>query len=197
MIFFFETTPSPSYLVTGVVENVSAPFTNIPNAIVLLFSTQGSGLDVQGGAVANNSGFYSIGTPPGSYFLAAAKSNFVVDLDSQSEFSIFNKGTNGVNIGLTAATTNITGRAVNAATNSIGVPGLLGLAQSTNDFLSLYFTDTNGNFTAPVTSNLWTAPVDASAAAFAGYLTLASNALLVVTNKAVHLTNVLSQATAI
>lgn len=193
---FIVTNAFPSYLVTGAVENASS-FTNVPNAIVLLISEQSSGLDVQAGAVANNAGNYSIGAPPGSYFLAAAKSNFVVDLDSQPEFSIFTKSTNDVTIGLTAATTNITGRAVNAATNSIGVPGLLGLAESTNDFLSLYFTDTNGNFVAPVTNNMWTVPIDASAAAFAGYLTLASNALLVVSNSAVRVTNSLPQATAI
>ena len=193
---FIVTNAFPSSMVTGAVENASS-LTNVPNAIVLLISTQTGALNVQAGAVANNAGFYSMGAPPGSYFLAAAKSNYVVDLDSQPEFSIFAKSTNNVTIGLTPATTNITGRAVNAATNSIGVPGLLGLVESTNDLLSFYFTDTNGNFTAPVISNFWTAPIDSSAAAFAGYLTLTSNALLVVSNNAVRLTNLLTQATAI
>jgi hypothetical protein len=196
---FIVTNAFPSFVVTGAVQNVSSvTLTNVPNAIVLVFSTQNSGLNVQAGAVANNAGYYSLGVPPGDYFMAAAKTNFVVDLDNQSDFSIINKGTNGENVTLVQATTNILGRAVNSPANSIGVPGLLGLAQSTNDFLSLYFTDTNGNFTAPITSsNDWTVPIDASAAAFAGYLTPVSNALLVVTNAAVHVTNVLSQATAI
>src|ERR1700677_2462922 len=164
---FIVTNAFPSYLVTGAVENASS-FTNVPNAIVLLVSQQSSGLNVQAGAVANNAGFYSIGGPPGNYFLVAAKSNFVVNLNSQPALSIFTKSTNNVSIGLTPATTNITGRAVNGMTN--GVPGLLGLLESTNDFLSLYFTDTNGNFIAPVVSNAWIAPIDTSAAAFAGYL---------------------------
>jgi hypothetical protein len=199
---FIVTNAFPSSLVTGAVENVSSStITNVPNAIVLLFSTQGNSLKVQAGAVANNAGYYSLGAPVGNYFLAAAKSNFVVNLDTQSDFSISAKNPTGVNIGLMAATTNILGRAVNTATNSFGVPGLLGLAEamaSTNgDFLSLYLTDTNGNFVAPAISNLWTAPIDASAAAFAGYLTLESNALLVVSNVAVHVTNSLTPATAI
>jgi Carboxypeptidase regulatory-like domain len=194
---FIVTNAFPSSLVTGAVENASS-FTNIPNAIVLLFSAQNGGGQAQAGAVANNAGYYSIAAPPGTYYLAAAKSNFVINLGAQPEFSLFANSTNPEPIGLTSATTNITGRAVvNAVTNSIGVPGLLGLAESTNDYLSLYFTDTNGNFVAPVTSNAWTAPIDASAAAFAGYLTIVTNALLVVSNAAVHLTNALPQATAI
>ena len=193
---FIVTNAYPAYVMTGAVENASSD-TNLPNAIVLLFSAQS--LSVQAGAVANNAGYYSIGTPPGGYFLTAAKSNFVANLgeQEQSGFSIISKGTNGQNIGLSAATTNITGRANNAATISTGVPGLLGLAQSTNGFLSLYFTDTNGNFAAPVTNSLWTAPIDASAAAFAGYLTSTSNALLLVSNSTAHVTNLLTQATAI
>jgi hypothetical protein len=196
---FIVTNAFPSFVVTGAVENVSSvTLTNVPNAIVLLFSTQSGSLNVQVGAVANNAGFYSLGAPPGDYFLAAAKTNFVVDLDAPLDFSIITKSTNDENVKLMAATTNILGRAVNSPTNSLGVPGLLGLAESTNDFLSFYFTDTNGNFTAPITgSNDWTASIDASAAAFAGYLTPVSNPLLVVTNAAAHVTNVLSQATAI
>lgn len=184
-----------SSVVTGAVVNVDT-FSNVPGAIVLLFPAANSSF-VQAGAVANQSGFFTVGAPPGTYFLGAAASNYVADLDSQSVFPIVANFTNSVTVQLTPSATNITGRVVNASTNSIVIPGLTGLASSTNNFLSLYFTDTNGNFTVPVTSNSWAVTVDDFAAQFEGYLTFQTNQFINVSNKLVHLTNSLSKATAI
>ena len=184
-----------SSLVTGQVQNAS---TAVSNSVVLLFDNIGGKLNVQGGAVANNSGYFAIRAPAGTYFLGAAKTNFVANLSQQSTFALFTNATNNVNISLTPSTTNIIGRVVNAANNSLGLPGLVGLVQSTNnDFFSLYITDTNGNFTAPVVSNQWTAPLSVFSTAFAGYLTSETNLQLNVTNKAVRITNSLPQETAI
>ncbi|HEV2319858.1 MAG TPA: carboxypeptidase-like regulatory domain-containing protein, partial [Verrucomicrobiae bacterium] len=99
-------------------------------------------------------------------------------------------------VSLNPATTNIAGRVINAA-NSNGLAGLSGMAVSTNNLLSFYFTDTNGGFDVPVVSSLWEAPVDPFAAAFQGCLTWSTNQLLNVSNKVVSLTNALPQATAI
>jgi Carboxypeptidase regulatory-like domain len=184
-------------LVTGAVENATS-LTNVPNAIVLLFASQNGALNVKAGAVANNSGNFSIRAAPGIYYLAAAKSNFVADLSSAQMLTLTtNASTNSVTVNLTPATGNISGKDLDAATNSIGLPGVLGTLESTNNFFAIYFTDTNGNFSAPVTSNSWTAPADGFAAAFHGYLTWQTNRLVAVSNKVVSVTNALPKATAI
>lgn len=186
-----------STLLTGAVENASSPnYTNVPNAIVLLFNGQSSTLNVTAGTVANNAGYFALRVPAGTYFLAAAESNLVADL-AQPLFTVYTNSTNNVTVTLTAATTNIVGRVSNATNNVVGVPGISGMLLSTNDFFSLYFTDTNGNFYAPVTSNFWVAPVDNFAAAFNGYVTWQTNLLLNVSNKVVGITNALPRATAI
>jgi hypothetical protein len=179
-----------SSVVTGVVENAS---TAVSNAVVLLFSANG-GLNVQAGAVANSSGLFTIRAPSGNYFITAAESNFVANLE---EVSLFTNATNSINVSLTPSTTNITGKVLSTVTNSIVVPGLTGLALDTNNDFSLYFTSTNGTFTAPTVNSLWIVPVDSFAAQFAGYLTPLTNTAFVVSNKLVNVTNRLSKATAI
>ena len=57
-------------------------------------------------------------------------------------------GTNGLNLSLTTATTVMTGQVVSTVSGVGGLPGIAGLAISTNDFLSFYVSDTNGNFSA-------------------------------------------------
>jgi Carboxypeptidase regulatory-like domain len=188
-----------STLVTGAVVNAASPAqTNIPNAIVLLCLNQNGPLIVQAGAVANSAGTFSLRAPPGSYLMAAAKSNFVEDVAGQPDGDINPgaKSTNSYFIYLNPATTSITGRVVNAASLG-GLPGVSGMAISTSNLLSFYFTDTNGYFSAPVVTNLWEAPVDSFAAAFQGCFAWQTNQLLNVSNKVVNLTKSLPPATAI
>jgi hypothetical protein len=185
-----------SSLVTGAVLNAASPgFTNIPYAIVLLCANQNGAINVQAGTVANSAGTFSLRAPAGNYFMAAARSNFVEDV-SQEGISWSAPSTNNGSVSLNPATTNIIGRIINAA-NSNGLAGLSGMVISTNSLLAFYFTDTNGNFYAPVVSDLWEAPADPFAAAFQGCLTWNSNLLLNVSNKVVNFTNALPQATAI
>ena len=189
-----------SSAVTGAVQNASlAVTTNIPYALVLLCvpgQLDGS-VNMQAGAVANNVGDYSISAPPGTYFLAVAKSNFVNDLSAPAaDITLVSNQINTNNISLLPATMSITGRVVDAATG-IGLPGLSGTAVSSNqDLLSFYFTDPNGKFFAPVIgTNEWETPVDLFAAAFQGYLMPLTNQFFNVTNKVVSVTNALSRAT--
>ena len=192
-----------SYL-TGAVVNTesSGPGTEtnipIPNAIVLLCLNQGGPLVVQAGTVADKSGNFSLRAPPGDYFFAAGKSNFVEDTSQAGSINLAAKFTNSspIDISLTPSTTNITGRVINAA-NTNGLAGLSGMAISTNGLLSFYFTDTNGFFYAPVVANLWEGPVDGFAAAFQGCFVSATNLLLNVSNKVVNFTNALPPVSAI
>ncbi|MGH8023644.1 MAG: carboxypeptidase-like regulatory domain-containing protein [Limisphaerales bacterium] len=186
-----------SSLVTGAVVNASSSpnYTNVPHAIVLLCLNQNGAINVQAGTVANSGGLFSLRAPPGNYFMAAAMSNFVEDVLGE-EITITGPSTNSISVGLTPATSVITGRIINSATSN-GLAGVSGVALSTNNLLSFYFTDTNGNFNAPVTTNSWEAPVDAFAAAFQGCLAWQTNVTLNVSNKTVNFTNALPPATAI
>jgi hypothetical protein len=182
-------------VITGAVEN-AASTNNITNAIVLLCLNQSGPIVVQAGAVANSSGIFSLRAPPGNYVVAAARSNFVDDI-SQSGITLFANTTTNGSIALTPATTNITGRVFNSA-NSNGLAGVSGTLISTNNqFLSFYFTDTNGYFYGPVTSNFWQAPLDEFSVAFQGCLTSQSNQWLNVSNKSINLTYSLPPANAI
>lgn len=193
---FVVTNAYYSSMVTGAVENATS-FTNIPNAIVLLCLNQNGPLVVQAGTVANNAGIFSLRAPPGNYFMAAAKTNFVEYITNNGLPLLSAKTTNNGTVSLNSATTDITGRIVNSA-GSNGVAGISGIAISTNGYFSFYFTDTNGNFYAPVLeTNFWNLPEDAFAATFQDLLTWQTNLLLNVSNKSLSYTNALPPATAI
>ena len=202
---FHVTNALTSSVITGTVQYESTNSMAESNCVVLLCVTQNGSFDyIQSGTVADKFGNFTFSAPPNlagqEYILAASRSNYVADLSSEPEFTLYAKQTNsGETVYLAPASTNITGRVVNAA-NGNGLAGISSLVVTTNSLpiLSLYFTDTNGNFYAPVTgSNDWVAPVEPFAAAFRGYLTWQSNLLLIVTNKSVGLTNSLPEATAI
>ena len=190
----FTVTNMPfSSAVTGLVIN-TATSTVVSNSVVLLFSTQNGGAYVQAGAVANSSGFFSISAPVGSYFLAAAKTNFTASFSRS--FALIAGGTNDQNTALTPATTNMVGRLTNVVAGST-IPGVSGLAISTNANLSLFISDTNGNFVVPVTNSVWEAELNGFSVAFAGYLTPQTNQLFSVSNSLVTITNALVPVTGI
>ncbi|HEV2329160.1 MAG TPA: carboxypeptidase-like regulatory domain-containing protein [Verrucomicrobiae bacterium] len=192
---FVVTNSAFSCVVTGAVIN-DVNFTNIPRAIVLLCLNQSGPIVVQAGTVANTNGVFSLRAPPGNYVMVGARSNFVEDI-SQAGITLSAKGTTNGTFALTSATTNITGKVVNSG-NSNGVGGVSGTMISTNELLSFYFTDTNGYFYAPITTNnFWEGPVDAFDAAFQGLLTPLTNQLLNVSNKTINITNTLAPANAI
>jgi hypothetical protein len=194
-VFVVNNAPYSS-AITGAVVNVTT-LSNVPNAVVFLFSAVNGGQNVLEGAVANSNGLFTLRAPPGTYLFGAAASNLVENLASQTLVPVIANFTSSVVVQLTALTTNVTGRVVNAATNSIKIPGVNGLTISTNNFLSFYTADTNGNFVMPVSSSAWEAAVDNFSAQFAGYLTFQTNKFFSVTNKTVNITNALPQATAI
>lgn len=140
----------------NVVSNGSA--TTLSNAVIVLFPPPQSGHDLGqavAGAVANNSGDYTIRAPPGTYSFLAVKSNYVYEFSTTPVLTLGSGATVTANLTLTSATASITGQMVDATNNSIGLPGVIGASQSTNGFIGVFFTDTNGNFTARVTSGQW------------------------------------------
>ena len=152
--------------------------TNVPNAFVLLFQPSGDGgLNPQVGTVANNSGAYSIKAAPGAYTLLAVKSNFVASLLTAPQLTLTNGANIVTNLTLTNATQNLSGKIVDAANASLGLPGLLVPASSTtNGWLTVAFTDTNGNFTLRVRPDLWKIQKNETDVGTYGYLVTQNSA---------------------
>lgn len=149
--------------------NVIANGTNVPGAAVLLFQPAGNNLNPKGGAVTDGSGNYQISAPPGNYVLVPFKSNFVANAGI-AQVTL----TSGVNLSsnlfLFSADRTVSGSLIDASNSIAGLPGALVPVQSQDGFLTVAFTDTNGNFSAGVTANNWKIELTDSAAAFHNYL---------------------------
>ncbi len=150
--------------------------TVVSNAFVLLFqpSASGGNLNPVAGAVANNAGVYfHQGANVGTYSGAAARSNFIANLGSApSSIVTANVTNNNVNLTLTNATQSISGRIVDTGMPpTLGIPGLLvPIESSTNSFLAIGFSDTNGNFNVGTRPDLWKVQSDSSGLIVHGYL---------------------------
>ena len=79
------------------------------------------------------------------------------------------------NLTLTNATGSVTGKIADAANNTIGIPGVFMPLSSTNGLLVSGYSDTNGNFTAPVTASQWNVGSDDSGLIVHGYVGLSDN----------------------
>lgn len=142
--------------------------TNVPNAAVLLFQPVGNNFNPQGGTVADGSGNYQISVPPGFYVLVAFKSNFVANTGGAS--ATISSGVNvSTNLDLIAADRTISGSLIDASNSAIGLAGVMVPVMSKHDLMVAY-TDTNGNFSAGVTSDQWQVQASDQAIAIRGYL---------------------------
>jgi hypothetical protein len=156
---------------TGTVKSSG---TNVPYATVLLFTppTPNGGMNPLAGTMANSAGSYTLKAPVGTYLLWAIRSNFVADFSTAPVLTLGAGATITTNLSLIPATRIISGRVVDAATNSIGIPGLSLYFQSTNNLVASGSTDSSGNFVINVTSSLWKAGGDSSQLDLHGYLGL-------------------------
>ncbi len=141
----------------NVVSNSTS--TTLSNAFVIIFppprsgNHNGPGQPV-GGTVANNAGAYSMALPAGSYTLLAFYTNYVSNTKTAPLLTLTNGANFTTNLTIaTVATTNLSGRIVDAANNNLGLPGVFMPLDSTNNLIALAFTDTNGYFSARVTAN--------------------------------------------
>jgi hypothetical protein len=170
----FATPLTNSFAVTnlpygqGFAGNVINNGTNVPNAAVLLLNGNGNFL---GGTIANNAGAYSVQVPPGTYLLLAAKTNYLANQLTAPLLTLTNGQTITTNLTLTNATQPLSGKIVDAANSSFGLPGLVvPVTSSTNHWFALAFTDTNGNFTVGTRPDTWKIEKNESGVAVYGYL---------------------------
>jgi hypothetical protein len=168
--FFSITNTSYGQSFTG---NVVSNGTNVPNALVLLFRPGDWPL---GGTVADNSGAYSIKMPAGTYALTAFKSNYLGNLAAKP-VTLADGATMVTNIVMSNATQTVSGKLVDAADSSIGLPGLLLHSSAEETLAGIGTSQTNGNFSIRVA----TGKLDfgASGAEELGYLNIDSDYLSV------------------
>ena len=152
--------------------------TALPGAIIILFPPPRSGHhgpgQPLGGTVANTSGAYSVAVPTGTYTLVTVSSNFISDFSTAPVLTLGTGQTISTNLSLsTNASTSISGTLADAANNSIKLPGVfmpLIMSAGNDTFLVATFSDTNGNFTAPVINGQWTVGSDDSGLIIHGYV---------------------------
>lgn len=169
--------------------------TAVSNAVIILF--QGQNLNGVAGAVADNSGNYTIKAPPGTYLLASLRSNYMANLSTAPTLAL-GGSTVTTNLTLTNATQSISGKVVDANTPTIGLPGLLVPATSTNNFLAVGFADTNGSFTIGTRPGVWSLEGNDSGLIIHGYLGSQNSSQTNTTGGSVSgITNALPKATAV
>jgi hypothetical protein len=157
----------------------------VPNAVILLLPSSKHGNPV-GGAVANNSGICTLPAPAGSYQMIPFKPNFVASDATAPVLVLSNNATLNTNLNLIAATETISGKIVDTNNPSIGLPGLLVMvATKDKSFAGICFTDTNGNFTQGVISNLWQIGGNSGDYALHGYLEFQYKVQVAATNGSV------------
>lgn len=162
-----QTTYAQSF--TGTVRSSG---TNVPYASVLLFlPSSGGGMGSPiGGTIASSSGAYTLNAPPGSYLVWAFKKGFVTDFSTVPMLTLNSGATVTTNLSLLPAALTISGKAADIANSALPLPGIMAAWQSTNNLLAVGFTDTNGNFSVPVTPSLWQWGGDQSGLVCQGYL---------------------------
>jgi len=137
-----------SQTIKGVVQSGS---TNLANAyIVIDYAVNGGPV---GGTMADGAGNFSFSAPPGNYSMAAIKSGYVMSGKVPVVLATNTPVTN--NIAMVPATRTLSGRLVDFANNNLGLPGVLTVLTSAGGSLAVTATDTNGNFSAPVTADIW------------------------------------------
>jgi hypothetical protein len=156
---------------TGTVRSSGS---NVPYAAVLLFTppTPNGGMNPVAGTIANSLGNYALKAPTGTYMVWAIRSNYVANLSTAPVLTLGAGATMATNLNLSPATRTISGRLVDAANNTLGIPGIPLFFQSTSNLVASGFSDANGNFTIAVTSSQWKFGGDSNPLSLHGYLSL-------------------------
>ena len=150
--------------ISGVVKCGS---TNLANAVITIDYGENGG--TAGGTVADSSGNYSFSAPPGNYAMIAFKSGYV--MSGRVAFSLGANTPVTTNIALLPATRTLSGRLEDLVNTNLGLPGILVVLLSTGGSFAAAATDTNGNFSAPVTSDIWRISLQEGSGLFAlGYV---------------------------
>ncbi len=164
----FTVTNSPyASQVTGLVQSSG---TNVPYALVVLFKPSANGVTPQLCGASDATGKYNLQAPPGTYLMAAFKSNYVCDLSAAPPMTLTSGTTSTNNLSLAFATRRISGRISDPDDPLHGLGGLLTVAQSATFQLAVGFTDRNGSFSIGVAPGIYEVGPNEEGVNFLGYV---------------------------
>lgn len=155
--------------------NVRSSGTNVPYAGVIVFapSPSGEGLGTPvAGTMADNTGAYTVKLPPGTYLPWALQNGYVADLSTSPVLTLGAGTTITTNLSLLPGTRTISGRVVDAANASLGLPAILAAWSSSDGRIAVQFADADGNFNSTVTPGQWQFGGDDAPFTMLGYLQL-------------------------
>ena len=154
----------------------------LPHAMVVALSQPNN--NYAGAAMADSNGHYYLTLPAGRYGLLGLFPGYYVDQTLAGQVTL----TNGVQATNDLTATNgfggpvIAGRVYDATTTTNALGGvMLQASQSGGRLFAIGFTDTNGNFSIPVTSNNWSLKLDGTQLAHRAYIVPENNAASVST----------------
>ena len=141
----------------------------LPNAIVVALA--GANQKYAGATVADAGGNYHLTLPTGQYGLIGLYPGYYVDQNLAPSFAL----TNGLSVTNNMSATNGTGPVISGqiydAANSNKLAGaFVQLSMSGGSLFTIAFTDTNGNYAAQVTSNIWKIKLEGSQMARRAYI---------------------------
>ncbi len=150
----------------------------LPNAVVVAMAMPSQ--NYAGATVADGSGNYYLTLPAGQYALLGLYPGYYFD----QNLAPFVTLTNGVNATNDMSATNSTGPVIAGQIYDAGNSNTLGgvfvqFSLSGGSLFAIAFTDTNGNYSAPVTSNIWKIKIESSQMAHRAYIVPENNAATV------------------
>ena len=143
----------------------------------------------------DTNGNYTATCLPGSYVVEAFNLGIGVIYSQTLVFSIACGQTVTNNLALTNGNFTISGRVTDSSTGA-GIPGLSVDANTSGNLAALTFTDTNGNYSLPVTPNTWSIHPSTGAASQAGYVPVTRTNVTVTSASVPNINFVLSKPTA-
>jgi len=159
--------------VSGIVY--SNGVTPVPNAVVVALEEPNQ--NYVGSTIADSSGHYFLALNPGTYVLTPALPGFYTDQNLLPEVTLTNGMSATNNLVVTNGTVAISGQIYDAG-NSNALGGVF-LQFESGSLFAVGFTDTNGDYTAEVTSNNWKIVINPERLSRRGYVTLQGNSLKV------------------
>jgi hypothetical protein len=163
------TNASLAQSVSGVVKSNG---TNVPHAAVILSNGRFGSSSFVAGAISDNSGHYVVGANPGNYNVVPIKPGFVTDSFAAPVVNLTPSASLSSDVQLLTGAQTITGSFNDAALFGQGLGGLLVPCVSPTGLLAFGFTDTDGNYSIPVTANPWTIGWESAELQALGYVEL-------------------------
>jgi hypothetical protein len=133
--------------VTGRIYNASGQ--PLANCVVVYLVDNGGGA----GAMSDDSGNFTLYTPPGDFFTLAIKAGTIGD-QSSGGITVQSNLFATKNLTNVAAAVTVSGRATDIA-SGVGLPGLFVQAESEDGLFALSFADVSGNYSISVLPGLW------------------------------------------